>query len=71
MTRRKRQRAGLALVLVLILMAVAAVIGMSCLYTSSLLPGYLPGALPGYPVGELILEWASCLDAFSAYPFRT
>jgi len=29
------------------------------------------GALPGYPVGDLILEPASHLDAFSAYPFRT
>jgi hypothetical protein len=29
-----------------------------------------PRALPGYPVGDLILERASRLDAFSAYPFR-
>ena len=29
-----------------------------------------PRALPGYPVGDLILERASHLDAFSAYPFR-
>jgi hypothetical protein len=28
-------------------------------------------ALPGYPVGGLILGGASHLDAFSAYPFRT
>ncbi len=29
-----------------------------------------PRALPGYPVGDLILEQASRLDAFSAYLFR-
>ena len=40
-----------------------------CVYTSSLLRGDLPRTLPGYPVGELILGGASCLDAFSAYPF--
>ncbi len=34
-------------------------------------PGHLPGDLPGYPVGDLILGWASRLDAFSAYPIRT
>ena len=34
-------------------------------------PVFWLGALPGYPVGNLILESASHLDAFSAYPFRT
>ena len=34
-------------------------------------PAGLAGALPGYPVGDLILESASRLDAFSAYPNRT
>jgi len=29
------------------------------------------GSYPVNPVGDLILEWASHLDAFSAYPFRT
>src|SRR4029077_14429234 len=29
------------------------------------------GSYPVNPVGDLILEWASHLDAFSAYPIRT
>ena len=35
------------------------------------LPGYLPEDLPGYPVGDLILEQVSRLYAFSAYPEAT
>ena len=31
----------------------------------------LLGSYPVIPVGDLILGWASHLDAFSAYPFRT
>src|SRR3954451_15099834 len=34
-------------------------------------PSRLLGALPGYPVGNLILKRASRLDAFSGYHFRT
>ena len=34
-------------------------------------PGSLPGFLLAYAMGYLILEVASRLDAFSAYPFRT
>ena len=34
-------------------------------------PSSLLGALPGYPVRDLILKRASHLDAFSGYPFRT
>jgi hypothetical protein len=34
-------------------------------------PSSLLGALPGYPVGNLILKRASRLDAFSGYHFRT
>jgi hypothetical protein len=39
--------------------------------TSGLSPSGLLGALPGYPVGAIILECASRLDAFSGYHFRT
>ena len=42
-----------------------------CPSTSDLSPGGLPGALPGYPVGALILKHASRLDAFSGYHFPT
>ena len=34
-------------------------------------PGSLPGVLPDYSVGYLILRLVSCLDAFSFYPIRT
>ena len=34
-------------------------------------PSSLLGALPGYPVGNLILKRASRLDAFSGYHSRT
>ena len=34
-------------------------------------PSRLLGALPGCPVGNLILKRASRLDAFSGYHFRT
>jgi len=33
-------------------------------------PGGLPGALPGLPVGRLVLGWDSRLDAFSGSPAR-
>lgn len=39
--------------------------------TSDLSPGGLPGALPDYSVGTLILKRASRLDAFSGYHFPT
>jgi hypothetical protein len=42
-----------------------------CTSTSDLSPSDLLGALPGYPVGAIILERASRLDAFSGYHFRT
>ena len=42
-----------------------------CASTSDLSPSDLLGALPGYPVGAIILERASRLDAFSGYHFRT
>ena len=42
-----------------------------CTSTSDLSPSGLLGALPGYPVGALILKRASRLDAFSGYHFRT
>ena len=42
-----------------------------CASTSDLSPSGLLGALPGYPVGAIILERASRLDAFSGYHFRT
>ena len=32
---------------------------------------FLPVTLLGYPMGTLILRWASHLDAFSGYPLRT
>ena len=38
--------------------------------TSSLFPGGLPGVLTPFGVGKFILESASRLDAFSAYPVR-
>ena len=34
-------------------------------------PCGLQGVLPAYAVGYLFLRWASRLDAFSVYPFRT
>ena len=34
-------------------------------------PGSLPGTLPAYAVGNLILRSVSRLDAFSVYPIRT
>jgi hypothetical protein len=34
-------------------------------------PGHLPGAFRVLRLGNLVLEWAWHLDAFSAYPFRT
>jgi hypothetical protein len=42
-----------------------------CASTSDLSPSDLLGALPGNPVGAIILERASRLDAFSGYHFRT
>ena len=34
-------------------------------------PGSLPGTLLAYAMGNLILEMASRLDAFSVYPIHT
>ena len=42
-----------------------------CLLPPAYQPSSLLGALPGYPVGNLILKRASRLDAFSGYHFRT
>ena len=43
---------------------------LPCLHLRPINVVVWPRALPGYPVGDLILEQASRLDAFSAYPFR-
>ena len=40
-------------------------------YTSDLSPVVLTGVLLTYVMGNLILRWASRLDAFSVYPFPT
>ena len=42
-----------------------------CLLPPAYQPSVLLGALPGYPVRNLILKRASRLDAFSGYHFRT
>ncbi len=45
--------------------------GLTPLTPPAYQPAGLAGVLPGFPVGDLILGWASHLDAFSAYPIRT